>query len=255
MFRKHFYRGVLQCVLEERFAEQRPTGGKNGGASNSETEGTAAGGPPSETTQGNRETGWKVGAQKKVAAEAAASSAESSTSTPANVDVDSRGGAVDDIGEARVARLSDASTSQAESDAVEQSSRQVQGKGKSWDQVVNAKVRSGSFASYAAAALQRLGLETDISAARVTEAELEQYERQHSHRHQEIAVRSALHSLPACCDLLSWPHLSCFEVNHYRLAGLLQVFWTIRAVLAPLLEGLLLLDRTLYLHDECNCGA
>ena len=35
----------------------------------------------------------------------------------------------------------------------------------------------------------------------------------------------------------------------------LQVFWTIRAVLAPLLEGLLLLDRTLFLVDECNCGA
>eukprot|EP01043_Picozoa_sp_COSAG02_P013889 COSAG02_NODE_562_length_20293_cov_37.104288_12_plen_359_part_00 len=192
MFRKHFYRGVLQCVLEERFPKKRPERGKKDDeASKNETEETAAGGPPSETMQGNRETGWKVGAQRKVAAVAGVRSAENSTSSLPNADVDSGEGVVGDVGEGGMVRVSDSSTSL----AAEQSPRQSQGKGKSWDQVVNAKVRSGSFASYAAAALQRLGLEAQVSAGAVTAAELEQYERQHSHRQQEIAVRS----LPICC--------------------------------------------------------
>ena len=91
------------------------------------------------------------------------------------------------------------------------------GGGKSWDQAVNSKVRGGSFAEYAAAALQRLDL---AEYQPLPQAELAGYEERHAHRRQEIAV-----------------------------------FWTIRAVLAPLIEGLLLLDRTLYLHEECQCGA
>ena len=34
-----------------------------------------------------------------------------------------------------------------------------------------------------------------------------------------------------------------------------QVFWTVRAVLAPLIEGLLLLDRLLYLHEDVRCAS
>jgi hypothetical protein len=249
MFRKHFYRGVLQCVLEERFPKQRPgRGDKDDEASKNETEETAAGGPPSETVQGNRETGWKVGAQRKVAAVAVVSSAESSTSSLPDADVGSGEGVADDAGDGGMVSVSDASTSRAT--AAAQSPRQPQGQGKSWDQVVNAKVRSGSFASYAAAALQRLGLETQVSRGGVAAAVLEQYERQHSHRQQEIAVRS----FPSAVFFLGWSQYHPAAAEFSPLGGL-QVFWTIRAVLAPLVEGLLLLDRMLYLHDECNCGA
>lgn len=156
MFRKHFYRGLLQSVLQERFAK-RPAEGK------SERKGAidepALGGPPLETLQRCRETGWVVGSKKKVEAVATAVCADDSKS------VDDC--CAEDTGEHR-----------------------VHGRGKSWDQVVNCKVRAGSFASYAAAALHRLGLDTSSASGSVTQAELEEYERQHSHRRQEIAVRT-----------------------------------------------------------------
>jgi hypothetical protein len=157
MFRKHFYRGLLQCILEERFVK-RPTEGKS--KRKRKIDETAFGGPPLETLQTRRETGWVVGSQKKVEAVAAAVCADDSKSAGCC-------GAEAGTGEHR-----------------------VHGQGKSWDQVVNCKVRAGSFASYAAAALRQLGLDTSSASGSVTEAELEEYERQHSHRRQEIAVRA-----------------------------------------------------------------
>ena len=35
----------------------------------------------------------------------------------------------------------------------------------------------------------------------------------------------------------------------------IAVFWTVRTLLAPLIEGLILLDRALYLQDECGASA
>ena len=73
MFRKHFYRGVLQCVLEERYAEQRPQASpahkknmwRGGDAAEGGLVGGEGGPPPEALAQGNREAGWRVGAQKK----------------------------------------------------------------------------------------------------------------------------------------------------------------------------------------------
>jgi hypothetical protein len=212
MFRKHFYRGVLQCVLEERFAEQRPGGGGGGGGGGGAAAQTAAspsspgaadaagagdegvraqrsaeavGGPPAEALQqGNREIGWVVGAQKKVAAAAAADAAV----TEAEAEGASPAPAVGD------AATTNAAASASSSAAASKHPNRPNGAGKSWDQVVNSKVRAGSFAGYAGAALQRLGLEA-AAAANVTELDLEDYERRHSHRRQQIAV---IHVLIFC---------------------------------------------------------
>lgn len=197
MFRKHFYRGVLQCVLEERFANQRPAGDRaRTGASTGEEKKAGTGGPPLETMAGNREVGWVVGAQKKLVPTAAAALAieESSRIDVPNVTAGSRGGFGDGVTRAcaTVERLPSETTqtNSAEELGAQGTSHRVQGKGKSWDQVVNSKVRSESFASYASAALQRLGLDVTASSG-ITEVVLEQYEQRHSHRRQEIAVRSS----------------------------------------------------------------
>lgn len=204
MFRKHFYRGVLQCILEERFAEQRPTEGKSVSKDNGAipsaagelgtTAGAGAGGPPTEAMHSNREVGWVVGAQKKITAAAAAV-------TTAGVSANSSG--VEDGGDDTVAAGGKSVPRRTQAEAGERhgsgtSPGRLQGKGKSWDQVVNSKVRSGSFVGYAAAALQRLGLET-MAAGKITQVELEEYERRHSHRRKQIAVSFCSLCYTSCC--------------------------------------------------------
>ena len=209
MFRKHFYRGVLQSVLEERFANQRPAGDRAGtGASMSKGKKAGTGGPPLETMAGNREVGWVVGAQKKLVAVAPAASAieTSSRIDLPNDTAGSRAASGDGVVTGACATVesppSETQTDSADKLGAQETSHRVQGKGKSWDQVVNSKVRSGSFASYAAAALQRLGLDLATSSG-VTEAVLEQYERRHSHRRQQIAVRSSRSYCHLCYMLIT----------------------------------------------------
>ena len=150
-FRKHFYRGVLQCVLEEHYKDEQPA---------ESTMKEAEGGPPpvpgsraaraAAGMGGNKEHGWVVGAQTKLAAAAARDKA------------------------AEVAET-----------AKETKPPQKTSGGKSWDQAVNSQVSGGSFAGYAAAALKRLGLPEKLSAE-----ELRAYEVKHEERRQQIAVRA-----------------------------------------------------------------
>ena len=219
MFRKHFYRGVLQCVLEERYAEQRPQAApahkvnmwRGGEGADGGLVGGGGGPPPEALAQDNRKAGWRVGAQKKNTAARTGQQDETATDTEQQtVTLGGRASETQSGGEV-VANAVPASQRHEHKEA------DNRGGGKSWDQAVNSKVRGGSFAEYAAAALARLDL---ASYQPLPPDELADYEERHVHRRQEIAV-----------------------------------FWTIRAVLAPLIEGLLLLDRTLYLHEECQCAS